>query len=426
LDNTQIRNEIENLIQQYMNNNDNTFIPGETPILTGQAIYDHNELNAIINTLLDGWFGLGQKGVQFEKEFAAYFGFKSGCLANSGSSANLVALNALKLKRNLAGGEIITIACAFPTTLNPIIQLGFKPAFIDVDHSLNINPEMIEQAIASNTVGISFSHTLGNPAKVAEIKAIAERNKLFIIEDCCDALGSKYQGQLCGTFGNCATFSFYPAHGMTLGEGGIIITDDPELNKVAKSLRDWGRDCYCSTDEKNLDGKCGKRFDYELDGIPYDHKYIYSNIGYNLKPLEMQAAMGLEQLKKLNQFNLQRQHNYRLYVEAFKPFAGRLDLPVINAEAKPVFFGLPLIINDPAINRQALIKYLNDKKIATRLLFGGNLLKHPAYKNIAYAQYSTLDYTDKLMRDCFWIGIHPGVNQEVINYVADTIDNFIK
>jgi len=426
LDNTQIRSEIEKLIQQYIKNNDTTFIPGETPVLTGQAIYDSNELNAIINTLLDGWFGLGQKGVRFEKEFAAYCGLKYGCLTNSGSSANLVALNALKLQRKLTGGEIITPACAFPTTLNPIIQLGFTPAFIDVDQSLNINPALVEQVISPDTVGISFAHTLGNPAKVAEIKVIAERNNLFIIEDCCDALGSKYQGQLCGSFGNCATFSFYPAHGMTMGEGGIIITDDPELNRIAKSLRDWGRECYCTTDEKNPNGKCGKRFDYELDGIPYDHKYIYSNIGYNLKPLELQAAMGLEQLKKLNQFNLKRRHNYRLYEEAFKPFAGRLDLPSINADAEPVLFGLPLIINDPAINRQALIKYLNENKIATRQLFGGNLLKHPAYKSIIYKQYSSLDYTDKLMRDCFWIGIHPGVNQEAINYAALTIKGFIK
>jgi CDP-6-deoxy-D-xylo-4-hexulose-3-dehydrase len=400
------------------------FIPGESPILTGMAVYDHKEINAIMETLFDGWFGLGKRGVQFENSFSSYINSKYGVLVNSGSSANLIALNCIKNKFDLSKGEIITPACGFPTTFNAILQLGFTPAIIDVDKSLNISPESVEKAINENTKGIMFAHTLGNPAQIGEIRKIANENDLFVIEDCCDALGSKYDNKVCGTFGDISTFSFYPAHGITMGEGGCLVTNDPKLNRISKSLRDWGRDCWCTTDEKNLLGACGKRFDYEIDGIPYDHKYVYSTIGYNLKPLELQAAMGLAQLDKLDLFNQARKNNFEIYSQELEIFSNFIEIPSINKKADPVFFGMPLIINNKEVKRQELIKYLNANKIATRYLFGGNLLKQPAYKSINYRLYENLDYTDELMKQCFWIGIHPGINEEIIEYIVGVLKNF--
>jgi CDP-6-deoxy-D-xylo-4-hexulose-3-dehydrase len=420
----QIRNEIKNKVTEFIAKRDESFIPGKTPILTGLAVYDDKELNAIIETLLDGWFGLGKRGIEFEQQFAKYIGNKFSVLVNSGSSANLLALNAIKIQRNLKEGEIITPACAFPTTFNPILQLGFKPAVIDVDETLNITPEGVKAAINKNTVGIMFAHSLGNTARIDEIKKIADENNLFLIEDCCDALGSKVNGKNCGTFGHLATFSFYPAHGITLGEGGCVTTNDNQLNMILRSLRDWGRDCFCTTDEKNPLGKCGKRFDFKLGDVPYDHKYIYSQIGYNMKPLELQAAMGLEQLKKLNDFNNIRKSNFAIYVKEFTKFSKYVEIAKINKNAEPIFFGLPLIIKDSRIKRQELLKFLNDNKIATRLLFGGNLLKQPAYKTIEYALYGKLDYTDKIMKDCFWIGVHPGITEDMIKYVSSKLKEF--
>jgi CDP-6-deoxy-D-xylo-4-hexulose-3-dehydrase len=289
---------------------------------------------------------------------------------------------------------------------------------IGVVKTLNITPESVVSAINKKTKGIMSAHTMGNPAKISEIKEIAMENRLFIIEDCCDALGSRYDNRLCGTFGNASTFSFYPAHGITLGEGGAITTNEPALKRVIHSLRDWGRDCWCATDEKNPYGSCNKRFDYMLGDMPYYHKYVYSTIGYNMKPLELQAAMGIEQLKRLDGFNEIRKKNFRIYSEEMKQFDRFLELPEINKKAEPIFFGLPIIINNPEVKRQELIKFLNKNKIATRLLFGGNLLKHPAYKGIDYSAYGNLEYTDKLMKDCFWIGIHPGIDEEMIKFIV--------
>ena len=419
-----IKNNIFQNIKTILDNEKKEFVPGESSILTGMAVYDSREVNAIIETLLDGWFGLGKRGVKFEKKFSSYVDGSYGILVNSGSSANLLALNSIKNKLNLTSGEIITPACGFPTTFNAILQMGFTPAIIDVDKSLNITPEYVETAINENTKGIMFAHSLGNPAQIEEIRKIAIENELFIIEDCCDALGSKYNGKICGSFGNISTYSFYPAHGITMGEGGCLVTNDHNLNRIAKSLRDWGRDCWCTTDEKNPLGSCGKRFDYEIDGVPYDHKYIYSSIGYNLKPLELQAAMGLEQLDKLDTFNQTRKMNFKIYSEELETFCNYIEIPIVNEKSDPVFFGMPLVINNEKVKRQDLIKYLNSNKIGTRYLFGGNLLKQPAYKNINYSLYGDLDYTNKLMKDCFWIGIHPGINQEIIEYIASKFKQY--
>lgn len=424
MEESEIRDKIRKLVSVHFNNLDKEFIPGKSPILTGKAVYDDNEINAVIDTLLDGWFGLGKKGVEFESKFSKYVGTKYGTLVNSGSSANLLALNAIKIRRNLSGGEIITPACTFPTTFNPIIQLGFTPTIIDVDKTLNMNPEDIELAITKKTVGIMFAHTLGNPASIKKIREIANKNNLFIVEDCCDALGSKYGEDNCGTFGDVSTFSFYPAHGITLGEGGCVLTNDLKLDRILKSLRDWGRDCYCTTDEKNPLGKCGKRFDFKIGDVTYDHKYIYSNIGYNMKPLELQAAMGLEQLKRIDSFNELRKRNYELYYKLFKKFDKYLEFVEINNDASPVFFGFPMLIKDERIKRSDLLKYLNESKIGTRLLFAGNITKQPAYKDIKYNLVTELKNADNIMKNCFWIGIHPGINEDMIRYVSEKFEEF--
>lgn len=424
---SEIRKNIKSLVREFIEKKEDKFVPGETPILTGLAVYDHLEINAMIDSLLDGWFGLGKKGKEFEKAFSNRLTVKHTTLVNSGSSANLLALEGAKNNLNLENGGIITPACSFPTTVNPIIKLGFEPAFIDVDKTLNITPEGILSAIGKDTKGIMFAHSMGNPAKIDEIVKIAEEKGLFVIEDCCDALGSKFNGHLCGSFGLASTFSFYPAHGITMGEGGAVSTNDPKLNRIIKSLRDWGKDCWCTTNEQNPEGACGKRFDYMLGDIPYDHRYIYSQIGYNLKPLELQAAMGIEQLKKIEEFNKIRKNNFKIYKEELAAFGScYMELPEVNKGADPVFFGLPLIINNPKIKRNELLKFLNKSKIATRVLFAGNITFQPAYKSISYSKCQDLNYTNKLARDCFWIGIHPGITEEMIKYIVSKFKEFSK
>ncbi|MBN1502656.1 lipopolysaccharide biosynthesis protein RfbH [Candidatus Woesearchaeota archaeon] len=414
--------KVHALINEIFQKPKQEFIFGESPITTGLAIYSGAEINSVIDSLLSGRLGLANSGRTFEKKFADYTNRDKCILVNSGSSANLLALDAIKVKYNLNGGEIITPACSFPTTVNPIIQLGFTPAFVDVDESLNISPKGILRAINSKTKGLLFSHTLGNPSDMGEIMSIAKRNKLFVIEDCCDAYGSKYNGKMCGSFGISSTYSFYPAHTITLGEGGAITTNNSELFKIIRSLRDWGRDCWCDTGVSNT---CGRRFGYMLDGVNYDHKYIYSTIGYNMKPLELQAAMGLEQLKKLNYFCEIRKRNFNILTKEFQKFTKYFELPKIHPKAEPVFFGFPILIKDKRIDRTELVKFLNKKKIATRYLFGGNLTCQPAYKNIDYKVYQKLEYTDKIMRYLFWIGIHPGINEEIITYVVDSFSTYL-
>jgi len=399
------------------------FIPGESLIPTGCGLYDHREISAVIDSMLTGWLGLYKKGMQFEKMLSDYLSVRYSVMANSGSSANLLALNAIKEHRRLKRGEIITPASAYPTTINPILQLGFTPALIDVDATLNITPESVKSAINKDTIGIKFAHTMGNPARIDEISEIADQHNLFVLEDCAAALGSKYGQSMCGSFGTTATFSFYAAHGITMGEGGAVSTDDYELQRIVRSLRDWGRDCYCYG-EVSSNGACGKRFEYTLDGINYDHRYIYSHIGYNLKPIELQAAMGIEQLKKLEEFNATRKRNFALYQEAFSEFDKYFLLPSINENADPVFFGLPIILTNSAIGRHDLVLFLNEHKIATRLFFGGNILKQPAYQNAPIAAYGDLHYTDKLMRDCFWIGLHQGITEEMIGYVVSVFKDY--
>ncbi len=423
----ELKKKIGDLLREHVDEMEKRpFVPGETPILTGFGVYDSGELSAIVDSLLDGWFGLGKRGREFEKQFSATIDRRHSSYVNSGSSANLLALTAVKNKRGLKGGEVITPACAFPTTLNPIIQLGFKPHFVDIDATLNLTPESVEAAINENTVGIMFAHTMGNPAKADEIVRIAEEKNLFVIEDCCDALGSVYNGKKCGSFGDASTFSLYPAHLITTGEGGIVATDDKEVNKIVVSLRDWGRDCWCTTDEKNPLGACRKRFDYKINGVQYDHKYIYSQIGYNLKPLELQAAMGLQQLEKIDHFVDIRKKNFELYKEEFATLGDFFSFPEVYAGSDPVFFGLPILIKDQKIDRQKLTLFLNDNKIATRYLFGGNIIHQPAYKNIEYALTGDLAKTEEIFQHLFWIGIHQGVTEEMVRYVGSKFKEYLR
>ncbi len=414
--------KIHKRIKRIIESQRQDFVPGKTLITTGLAVYDDREINAIIDSLIKGHFGLAEKGKEFEKGFAESISSRHCVFVNSGSSANLIATDGIKHKLGLKGGEVITPACCFPTTVNPILQLGFTPVFVDIDKTLNITPEAIKDALNNNTKGLVFSHTLGNPCKIDEIMDIAEENSLFVIEDCCDAHGSRYNGKVCGSFGTAATFSFYPAHNMTMGEGGAITTDDSELNSIMRSLRDWGRDCYCETGKDN---SCGKRFEHSLGEIPYDHKYIFSRVGYNLRPLELQAAMGLEQLKKLEGFNEIRKRNFKIYQEDFIQFEDYFELPEINEKADPVFFGLPIIIKNKSIKRKELIQFLNKNKIATRLLFSGNITMQPAYKGKDFIA-KELKYTEKVARDLFWIGIHPGVTEEMIKYIVSKFREYLK
>jgi CDP-6-deoxy-D-xylo-4-hexulose-3-dehydrase len=353
-------------------------------------------------------------------------------LTNSGSSANLLALSALtssKLsdRRLKPGDEVITTACGFPTTLNPIIQNNLTPVFLDVElGTYNIKADAIEDSITDKTRAIFIPHTLGNPVDLGKIKDIVDDHDLWFIEDNCDALGSKYDGKYTGTFGHISTCSFYPAHHITMGEGGAVLTDDFLLKKIVMSFRDWGRDCWC---DPGKDNSCGKRFSQQLGKLPYgyDHKYTYSHIGYNLKVTDMQAADGVAQLKKLPNFVEQRKQNFKLIYNKLKKYEQYLLLPRATDRSEPSWFGFPILVKEDApFTRAGIVKYLEDNKIATRMLFCGNLLKQPAYEGIQYRQVGTLENAEKIMNDQFWIGVYPGLNKEMVKYVINSFDRFMQ
>ncbi len=405
-------------IKEVINSQTNEFIPGKTLITTGRAVTDYNEINAVIKSMLSGWLGLDKKGKEFENQFSKYLNIKRSVFVNSGSSANLLLLDSIKKLYNLGGGEIITPALTFPTTVNPIIQLGFKPALIDIDETLNISLKSIGKAFNKDTCGIIVPHIMGSPAKIKKISEFADMNNLFLIEDCCQALGSKYNNRMCGSFGTASTFSFYPSHKITTGEGGMISTDNSELYKILKSGRDWGR----IEQIENAD----ERFSVKLGDNNYDRKYIYTEIGYNFKPLELQAAIGLEQLKKINIFNEKRLKNYTLFKEKFEIFKHVFSVPKIHPKAEPCFFGFPVIITSTKIDRRELLIFLSKHKIETRLFFAGNITKQPAYKNVNFAVCETLKNTDNITEHGFWLGVHPGITEEMIDYVIEIIYKFLK
>lgn len=428
-----IREEIfKKIIELHDLRKEEEFIPGESIVNYAGRVYDENELISLVDSSLDFWLTAGRFAKKFEEKLAKFLGIKFCLLTNSGSSANLLAISALtspKLgeKRLKHGDEIITTACGFPTTLNPIIQNNLTPVFVDVDlGTYNIQTEMIEDAISDKTKAIFVPHTLGNPVNVSKIMDTVKTNDLWFIEDNCDALGSKYNNRYTGTFGHISTCSFYPAHHITMGEGGAVLTNDPILKDIIASFRDWGRDCWCET---GFDNSCGKRFNWKLGDLPYgyDHKYIYSHIGYNLKVTDMQAAIGIEQLKKLPDFIRVRKHNFQVIYDVLKEYQDYLILPMVEDETEPSWFGFPILVKDDApFTREDIVKYLEENKIVTRMLFGGNLLKQPAYQNIKYMLVNSLDNTDLVLENFFWIGVYPGITQEKMNYVISVFQRFFK
>ncbi len=409
------------------------FIPGKTFIPVSGKVFDEEELFNGVTAVLDGWWTEGRFATEFEKAFAKYLGLRYVTLVNSGSSANLVALSALTSnvfgQRALQpGDEVITTATGFPTTVNPIIQNRLIPVFIDNDlGTKNATVDGIRQAITKKTRAIMIAHTLGNPLPLDGIMELVKKHDLWFIEDCCDALGSTYKGKLVANFGHVATFSFYPAHQITMGEGGAVVTNNPLIHKAIRQFRDWGRDCWCDTGKDNT---CARRFNWKLGDLPmgYDHKYIYSQIGYNLKLTDMQAAIGLAQLTKLPQFIKARKRNYQALLSSLLRYKKYFLFTRTEKEADPCWFGFPIVIRDGApFNRLELVQWLEAHKIATRTLFAGNLLKHPAYLGRSDIRIvGTLRNSDKIMNDGFWIGVYPGISSEMVQYVLESFAEFTK
>jgi len=428
----QIRNEIFDKVKQfYALKCSGSFIPGTSHIPYAGRVYDEKELIRLVDASLDFWLTAGRYAAQFEKDLAAFLGVKYCLLTNSGSSANLLAVSALtssKLgdKRLKPGDEVITTACGFPTTLNPILQNKLVPVFLDVElGTYNIRADHIEDSISDKTKAIMVPHTLGNPADLDTIMKLVKKYDLWFIEDNCDALGSRYQGKFTGTFGHISTCSFYPAHHITMGEGGAVCTDDPLLKKIITSFRDWGRDCWC---DPGCDNSCGKRFDWKMGDLPggYDHKYIYSHIGYNLKVTDMQAAIGVEQIRKLSGFIERRKLNFNALYRGLKKYENNLILPHATLHSDPSWFGFPIMVRDEApFTRDDIVRYLEDHNIATRMLFGGNLLKQPAYEEMKYRAPSALLNTDIVMNNLFWLGVYPGLSKEMLDYVISAVGTFL-
>jgi CDP-4-dehydro-6-deoxyglucose reductase, E1 len=407
------------------------FIAGESPVPVSGKVIGAADIQSVVDSALDGWFTTGRFAKEFEKKLARFVGVRSVSLVNSGSSANLVALSCLtspKLgdRRLRPGDEVITVAAGFPTTVNPIIQNNLVPVFVDVTlPTMQIDVSLLQAALSDRTKAIMVAHALGNPFDLHPLMEFAKENKLWVVEDCCDALGSEYHGQKVGTFGDLATVSFYPAHHITMGEGGAVMTNSPVLQVLADSFRDWGRDCWC---EPGKDNTCGKRFAWQLGTLPcgYDHKYTYSHIGYNLKPTDMQAALGLSQLEKLPQFIESRKNNVAYLADKLKDAENSLVLPAATPGSDPSWFGFPIGIKENApFTRDQLVQELESKKIATRLLFGGNLLRQPAYEEVKYRVVGELRNTDYILKNVFWVGIYPGLSKPMLDYIAETILGFL-
>ena len=408
------------------------FTPGQTPVPVSGRVFDEHEIQSLVDSSLDFWLTTGRFAAQFEKEFARIMGIRHAILVNSGSSANLVALTTLTShtlgERALKpGDEVITVAAGFPTTVNPIIQNNLVPVFIDVHvPTYNVNVEQLEAALSEKTRAIMLAHTLGNPFNLAVVTEFAKQHDLWLVEDCCDAVGATYQGRNVGTFGQMATVSFYPAHHITMGEGGAVLTDTPALKKLAESFRDWGRDCWC---EPGKDNTCGKRFEHQLGDLPYgyDHKYIYSHIGYNLKATDMQAAVGVAQLQKLPGFVQTRRENFYHLHKGLQDLQDFFILPEATPNSDPSWFGFPLAVRPGAgINRNQVVQFLESRKIGTRLLFGGNLTRQPAYKNIPHRVAAPLENSDFIMNNVFWLGVYPGLTNEMLDFVSESLHEVIK
>lgn len=427
-----IRKEIAALVSKYTEEayKLKPFVAGESVIPPAGKVIGNEEIQNMVDASLDGWLTTGRFNASFEKKLAEFLGVQYCISVNSGSSANLVAFSALTSptlgdRAIKKGDEVIGVAAGFPTTVNPIVQFGAIPVFVDVDlDTHNINSDLIEAAISPKTKAIMLAHTLGNPFNLDKIKSICEKHNLWLIEDCCDALGATYNGQLVGTFGDIATLSFYPAHHITMGEGGAVFTNNAELKAIAESFRDWGRDCYCAP---GCDNTCGCRFEQKHGDLPfgYDHKYVYSHLGYNLKITDMQAACGLAQIDKAAGFIEKRRENFMLLHDKLSSLTDFIHLPVATPNSNPSWFGFPITLKpDCGVNRVDLLRFLDQNKIGSRLLFAGNLTKQPYFKNIEYRVVGELTNTDITMNDTFWIGLYPALGKEHFDFVAEKMEEF--
>jgi CDP-6-deoxy-D-xylo-4-hexulose-3-dehydrase len=403
------------------------FVPGETPVQVAGRVFDAAEMESLIDSSLDFWLTTGRFAEQFEREFAKFIGIRTATLVNSGSSANLLAVSALTSerlgdRRLKPGDEVITVAAGFPTTVNPLIQAGLVPVFVDIQlGTYDLDPSQLEPALSNKTRAVMIAHTLGNPFDLGTVTAFAKKHDLWLIEDCCDAVGSTYNGQNVGTFGDLATTSFYPAHHITMGEGGAVLAEKPLLKTLVESFRDWGRDCWCAPGDANT---CGKRFDWQLGELPhgYDHKYTYSHIGYNLKATDLQASVGVAQLKKLPAFIAARKKNFAILKEGLSDLSEVFVMPEATPNSDPAWFGFPILLRSEApFGRKDLINYLDDRKIGTRLLFGGNLTRQPAYKDVRYRKVGTLENSDLVMNQLFWIGVFPGLTRPMLDYMIEVL-----
>ena len=428
----QLRKQIATLVEQYaeLEYSKKEFVGGETVVPPAGKVLGAPELKMMVEASLDGWLTTGRFNDEFEKRLAEYLGVPHALTTTSGSSANLLALTVLtspKLgeRRLRKGDEVITVAAGFPTTVNPIIQNGLVPVFVDVDiPTYNINASLVENAISDKTKAIMIAHTLGNTFDLTEISRIAKKYNLRLVEDCCDALGSTYNGQMVGTFGDISSLSFYPAHHITMGEGGAVFTRDKELRKIAESFRDWGRDCSCPPGHDN---RCGKRFSQQFGQLPYgyDHKYVYSHLGYNLKITDMQAACGLAQLDRLGDFTRQRKANFTHLKNGLKSCEEFLILPEATEKSDPCWFGFPITLRPEAkVSRVELLEYLDSFKIGVRLLFAGNLTLQPYFADVEYRVVGDLTNTNMIMNNTFWFGVYPGLTKEMLDFVITKIEVF--
>jgi CDP-6-deoxy-D-xylo-4-hexulose-3-dehydrase len=406
------------------------FTPGVDVVPVSGKVLTTDDFSALVASSLDGWLTAGRFTAEFERQLAKFVGARSALFVNSGSSANLIALSGLtspKLgERALrTGDEVLTVAMGFPTTVNPIIQNGLRPVVVDIDlNTLNINSRILEEAITPKTKAIMLAHTLGNPFDLDTVQRLCKENNLWLIEDSCDALGSTYRGQRTGSFGDTASLSFYPAHHITTGEGGAVFVKSPLVKKQVESFRDWGRDCYCETGKDNT---CAKRYGWKLGDLPegYDHKYTYSHIGYNLKATDMQAALGITQLAKVELFIQKRKENYEYLRKHLSKVEG-LSVAVATEHSDPSWFGCPITL-DPAhpVNREDLLRFLDFRKIGTRLVFAGNITKQPAYKDVDFRVVGDLTNTDIVMIRSFWVGVYPGLTSQMLDYVIESIADFM-
>lgn len=410
-----------------------SFTPGETRVHYASRVYDAREMVNMVDAVLDFWLTLGRFADEFVARLAEFLGIEHVLLVNSGSSANLVAIETL-LSREMGkhqlrpGDEVIVPAVSFPTTIAPLVRSGLMPVFVDCDlGTYNLNLDAVEAAITDRTHAVVFAHTLANPVNMTRLIKIAHQHDLFVIEDICDALGSRWDGQLVGTFGHLATLSFYPAHHITLGEGGAVVTNSTRMAKIARSIRDWGRACWCTHRDTGPNGACGHRFDYKLPGTSntYDHKYLYSNIGYNLKPTDIQAALGVAQLEKLPDFIVARKRNFQRLYNGLKSYREYLILPIWDPRADVSWFAFPVTVRDEApFSRRELLQWLEAARIETRLLFAGNIIRQPAYRDMPHRTVGDLPNADLVMRGTFFVGVYPGLDDSHIDYVLQTFADF--